>query len=684
MALVLRRFRLSSLWTIPLCLVIFAGLTLPGIAHAQIPGGPPLTCKQLWDEAGAQAALAAQEKANLVAGAAPGAAASRWAQAWAQAWRATWAAQGAGLKQSLGGGCCDTNWFEHAALAGKAAWEKAWLASVAATGADRAWTEKYAAAYADAWAKEWFLHFPVLCAKAGVNAVVNVLADARAWAKADAWAWALAVAGAGGFEEASSASFSESWGAAGSAAWATAGAAAIVEVSASAEAWAAAGVSGNCAVARAGACAQAAAAAFAAAWAAAGASAFAEAHADAWAEASARAYARAWALAFARADARAFASAIADAWASSLAQAFAAAWRQKLADQGQLPAIVSWWTTRGAAMPAIRTVQKLMALAYRSTFRWAFRLAVANALKTRKDWDRDSARAAKEAFAEADAAASSWVSKWSESWAVAWATAWAETYRVYCRRAAAEVCKECPCTTTTTTGRPRTVGRPDGFTPTLVGLGVTAGSIFQIVVHNTTGEQIVVEVPAGTVFKPSDPEHQRMVISEDQRLTVPPNQSAQAPLQGYCLDYGKQPPPATTLGALAAEPVLVATLDPTLAMPAMLEPQGPAGAVKYQVDENPAYASFLRIIQAGNRLAGEGKFHTDLPPDKHKLTVIQRALWTYATRNKPAPHTRETLLADIRRQVKESGGTQTDDQIQELVNHIAEDVESVLRAANAM
>ena len=64
------------------------------------------------------------------------------------------------------------------------------------------------------------------------------------------------------------------------------------------------------------------------------------------------------------------------------------------------------------------------------------------------------------------------------------------------------------------------------------------------------------------------------------------------------------------------------------------------------------------------------------------MTVIQRALWTYATRNAPAPHTRETLLTDIRRQVKESGGTQSDDQIQELVNHIAEDIESVLRAAN--
>jgi hypothetical protein len=104
--------------------------------------------------------------------------------------------------------------------------------------------------------------------------------------------------------------------------------------------------------------------------------------------------------------------------------------------------------------------------------------------------------------------------------------------------------------------------------------------------------------------------------------------------------------------------------------------------VKYQVDENPAAsAPFLRIIQAGNRLASEPKFHTDMPPYQYKLAVTQRAIWTYASRNTPKPHTRGTLLADIRKRVKDSGGTQTEDQIQELVNHLMEDVETVLRTA---
>ena len=146
------------------------------------------------------------------------------------------------------------------------------------------------------------------------------------------------------------------------------------------------------------------------------------------------------------------------------------------------------------------------------------------------------------------------------------------------------------------------------------------------------------------------------------------------------MDYGKQAPPATQLGALVTAPVLVAALAPETALAALLAQ--PPAAVTYAFDDNPAaYAPFLRIIQAGNRLAAEGKLHSDLPPDKQKLAVIQRAIWTYSSRSSPKPHTRDTLLADIRKQVKDSGGTQSDEQIQELVNHLMEDVEAVLRTA---
>jgi hypothetical protein len=679
MDLALRRSCSSPVWIIPVCLVILTGLVLPGVAHAQMPAGAPLTCNQLWDEASVQAARAAQEKASLVAGTAS-AAASRWAQAWTQAWIAAWAAQVTGLKPSPAGGCCDSNWFELAARTGKAGWETAWRTAGALSGPDKTWAEKYADSYAEEWAKEWFLSYPWLCAMARAKAQAESYRKRARYSDATADAWALAWADVEVWAEVRASVWTEVWTNAGSAAWARAGAEAMATAAASAESSALAAVSGNCALAAASACARASAAAFAAAWAAAGSSAYSSAYADASAEAMARAFAEAWAGAMSGANAEAFAFAYAKAFAKAGAQAFASVWRLRLADQGQLSQIVKWWKTPGAPQPPIQTIWKLLAAARAQATKkavaesWAIAWAEAPPA-----FASDFKHVRADVYQYVYAWTSSWVNSWTASWAYAWAHAWAEAYALACSRAAAVACAQCPpCTTTT---RPRTVSRPSGFTYGLIGLGVTAGSIFEIVVQNTTGEQIVVEVPAGTVFKPADPEHQRMVTSDDQRLTVPPNQTTQAPLQGYCLDYGKQPPPATTLGALATEPVLVAALDPKVAMSFPPDPQGSAGAVKYQLDENPAYATFLRIIQAGNRLAGEGKFHTDLPPDKYKLTVIQRALWTYATRNTPSPHTRETLLADVRRQVKESGGTQPEEQIQELVNHIAEDVEGVLRAA---
>ncbi|HUK30929.1 MAG TPA: Cys-Gln thioester bond-forming surface protein, partial [Candidatus Acidoferrum sp.] len=171
---------------------------------------------------------------------------------------------------------------------------------------------------------------------------------------------------------------------------------------------------------------------------------------------------------------------------------------------------------------------------------------------------------------------------------------------------------------------------------------------------------------------------QRTIIDKTEDTPVAPNQTAEGPLTGYCLDYGKQAPPATILGALNTEGVLVASLGPDAILSSL--PQG--SKVKYTVDDNPAkYAPILRIIQSGNDLAAQGKFHKDMPLDRYKQAVIQRAIWTYTSRGTASPHTRDTLLADIRKQVKESGGTQSDADINELVNHLSEDINAVLKAA---
>ncbi|GEM_PF-2820468 len=665
---------------------LFCGLGIlalagAGTAHAQMPGGPPPSCKQLWDEASALADRAAQAQAKLASGAPPDAAATRWAQAWMQAWLAVWSAQGAMLKPGPRGDCCHINWFELATRTGKEAWGKSWQTAGSPGGAAKAWADKYAAAFADAWAQEWFLHYPWLCARARAKASAQAFANASAFADASASAWALAWALTTAWADVRASVWTEVWTNAGAAAWASAGAEAMTSASASAESSALAAVSGNCALAAASACARASAMAFASAWASAGASAYSSAYAAASAEAMAQALATAWATAISSANAQAFALAFSDAHSNAGASAFAAVWRIRLANEGQLAQIVHWWKTPGAPQPPIATIWKL--------------LAKAQASATKKAWDTawdvawDSARAFQRDFSRAQDFVrqyvydwtSNWVNAWTERWAYDWAEAWSHAYALACSRAAAVACAQCPVCTGTQT-RPRTVSRPTGFTYVLVGLGVTAGRVFEIIVHNTTGETIVVEVPAGTVFRPGDPDHQGIVIADGQTVTVAPNQSAQAPLQGYCLDYGKQPPPATQLGALETEAVLVAMLDPAAALPLSLAAQASPPGVKYQVDENPtAYAPFLRIIQAGDRLASEGKFHTDMPPYQYKLAVTQRAIWTYATRNAPKPHTRDTLLADIRKQVKDSAGTQTEEQIQELVNHLMEDVEAVLRSA---
>jgi hypothetical protein len=335
-------------------------------------------------------------------------------------------------------------------------------------------------------------------------------------------------------------------------------------------------------------------------------------------------------------------------------------------------------------MPPLKTILQLLAKAYATDVQTAFKVAMRAAVSNRSDWDQAIRQAQKSAVDYTTTTASAWVSKWAAKYASDYAIDWADAAKKFCAKEAATVCAECkPCTTTTTgtTGsRPKTVSRPKDVHYKLGGLGITSGTVFQIAVENTTSEPMEVEVPAGSVLVPSDPSSQRVMIAEDQHLSVPPNQTAQAPLQGYCLDYGKQAPPTTQLGALATAPVLVAALAPETALAALLAQ--PPAAVTYAFDDNPAaYAPFLRIIQAGNRLAAEGKLHTDLPPDKQKLAVTQRAIWTYSSRNTSKPHTRDTLLEDVRKQVKDSGGTQTDEQIRELVNHLMEDVEAVLGAA---
>jgi hypothetical protein len=90
-----------------------------------------------------------------------------------------------------------------------------------------------------------------------------------------------------------------------------------------------------------------------------------------------------------------------------LAQAFAAAWQQKLANEGQLLAILQWWTGRAGAMPPITTIQKVMGQAFAVQFKLALKAAFTSSIKNSKDWDAAAQRARKYAVDEANSWATS-------------------------------------------------------------------------------------------------------------------------------------------------------------------------------------------------------------------------------------------------------------------------------------
>ena len=693
-------------------ILLTLGLPALSAANPQAPVGVPLTCKEMWLSANAEAARAALERAKLDAGMPAGAAANLWETTWLARWKAVWDAKADSLVPGPDGACCDINWFELAAQTGKDAWTQSLAAAPTPAGAAGAWATKFAAAYAKAWADAWLLHYPFVCAQARVNAAANALVKAKANAAAGAFAWANAVALAGAFGFSAQDSFNDAWGESQSSAWAEAGAAAEAEANSYGTAETATLVEGNCAAVHASACARAAASAFASAWSSAGASAFADAYADAFAEAYAAAFANSWAQAQSAAGAVAISQAAATALAKAVADGYAAAWREQLADHAEVPAIVHWWMTPGAQMPPLKKIQRLLARDQRTAMQTVSAAALKKAIAGQITWALSISQTAAQAKKDVVSYASAWVSTWASAWAADWAEQWVETYIEMCSQAAAAVCAECPpCESEEERAGeqpgqdefgipgpddfglsqpeekqepPRTISRPQGFTYSLVGLGVTAGNIFRIAVTNETDKPIMVTIPAGTVFEPDNPDDQRMLISHSIRVHVPAKGTTQAPLSGYCLDYGKQAPPAEQLGLLAHEPLLVASLENAAAYAAPAsEPAGsPPAKVTYHADPNPsAGAPILKIVVAGNKLAATGKFHNDLPPDRYKLAVIQRAIWVYVSRGTPTPHTRDTLLGDIRKQVKETGGTQTESQIQDLVNHIMDDVNAVLTAA---
>ncbi|MFH1452473.1 MAG: hypothetical protein ABIH00_00655 [Armatimonadota bacterium] len=188
------------------------------------------------------------------------------------------------------------------------------------------------------------------------------------------------------------------------------------------------------------------------------------------------------------------------------------------------------------------------------------------------------------------------------------------------------------------------------------GKGIAAGDVFVLEITRTTPDAYVLEIPSGTPVCPETEGVQTMMISEDVAVELKePVTVVEVP--GYCLSPDLIPPPT----------------------PEQIKEEGkpkPEWTVENQWEYPEKYEIPAEIIKAGKKLSDADKFHTDMPKEKYLKTVVQRALWFDAN---PEKFNKEKLKEDIAKQVKESGGKQTPEQVENLTNNIWEDVDLTLK-----
>ena len=77
----------------------------------------------------------------------------------------------------------------------------------------------------------------------------------------------------------------------------------------------------------------------------------------------------------------------------------------------------------------------------------------------------------------------------------------------------------------------------------LRGQNRASGHIFDAEIKNKTGEQLSLRIPGGSFLNPSDPSHQRMMTTQETRISLGPGKEETFPINGFCVDHGKFPPP---------------------------------------------------------------------------------------------------------------------------------------------
>ncbi len=179
------------------------------------------------------------------------------------------------------------------------------------------------------------------------------------------------------------------------------------------------------------------------------------------------------------------------------------------------------------------------------------------------------------------------------------------------------------------------------------GRDAASGEVFQGDIVNKTGEDVVVGFPPGTVVYPDDPGSQRMMLTGGPRVTVPPGETVSVPLDGFCLDPRLYPPSPTD------------------------SPDGwfPAPPPVIVPDGNPFTPESAGIPSVPGIVPGmieNGEIPpTGLPPGMEQETITQWSIWNMMGGFDPDDGEKK-----ITEQVRESGGTQTPEQIHRLNENI--------------
>lgn len=188
----------------------------------------------------------------------------------------------------------------------------------------------------------------------------------------------------------------------------------------------------------------------------------------------------------------------------------------------------------------------------------------------------------------------------------------------------------------------------------LTGQGKAAGDIFLMRAENSGDRILKFSISPGKALVPKDATYQRMLLAEPVEFAIAPGETQEKIAVGYCLDpYLGPPPVGYTDYETACE-----------------RGSGEAGAKEA-----------MEIVEAGNELAESGGYKNLFEPEKYKTTVIQRALWYEASKDREDAFDKEKLQEDLTEQLREAGKNPEPEQIKQATDSLWEDVDLTLKKA---